>query len=155
MSNDINCGGEQLALTDGSDPKPCSETSEDIIEYTIKYLAESYKTYKRITTYDILHNLFGLVIFKLFNSTYPDGIAKHTNKDRIPLLYTLLLFPREAYFVGVTQDYIDSHPVIKNLCDMCPNMCVSNNRYFGRDVVGLNNNPILVVDLPFTSIFIP
>jgi hypothetical protein len=32
---------------------------------------------------------------------------------------------------------------------------VSNNRYFGRDVVGLNNNPILVVDLPFTSIFIP
>jgi hypothetical protein len=37
---------------------------------------------------------------------------------------------------------------------MSPNMCISNKRYFGRNIVGMNNNPLLVVDLPFTSVFI-
>jgi len=87
MSNGIDCGIEQLALTDGSDPKPYSE---DIIEYTIKYLSETYKTYKNSTTQDILHNLFGLVLFKLYNSTYPNGIAN--TQIKIVFLYYILYY---------------------------------------------------------------
>ena len=141
------CAIDQLALTDSIE-----ETKEDIIEWTIKRLIELYKS--GTSTRDILVNLVGICMFTLYNSIDPNGIDKHLYKDNVPLLYTILLFPREACFVGVTQYYIDNNPVIKNLCNMCPNMCVSNNRYFGRDVVGINNNPLLVVDLPFTSIFV-
>lgn len=149
----MDCAIEQLALTNSVDPKLCSETSKkDIIEWTIDYLIKSYNECK--TTREILKTLVGPRVFELYNSTYPTGIGKHLNCDDVPLLYTILLFPREGYFVGVTQDYIDNNPVIKNLCNMCSNMCVSNNRYFGRDIVGMENNPLLVVDLPFTSIFI-
>ena len=147
MSNGMDCAIDQLALS-----ASIEETKEDIIDWTIKYLIKSYKSGK--STHDILKILLGMCMFTLYNHTYPNGITRHLNKDDVPLLYTILLFPREACFVGVTQDYIDNNPVIKNLCNMCPNMCVSNNRYFGRDVFGINNNPLLVVDLPFTSIFV-
>lgn len=147
MSDGIDCAIDQLTLTDSVDPK-----TEDIIYWTIMYLIKSYES--GTPTHDILVNLVGFSMFTIYNHTYPNGIAKHLNKDRIPLLYTILLFPREGYFVGVTQDYIDNNPVIKNLCNMCSNMCVSNKKYFGRDVVGMENNPLLVVDLPFESIFV-
>ena len=125
---------------------------KDIIEWVIEYLIKSYKEGK--TTRNIIKDLAGCRTFELYNSTYPTGIGKHLNCDDIPLLYTVLLFPKEAKYVGVTQDIIDSNPVIKNLCNMCPNMCIPNKRYFGRNIVGMNNNPLLVVDLPFTSVFI-
>ena len=153
MSDIIDWASVQLRLTDSIDPKPCiEETNENIIEWTTKYLIKSYK--RDILTHEILKKLVGPRVFELYNSTYPTGIGKHLNCDDVPLLYTILLFPKEGRFVGVTQDYIDNNPVIKNLCNMCPNMCVSNNRYFGRNIVGINNNPLLVVDLPFTSIFV-
>jgi hypothetical protein len=144
--------------TDASIIMPLEKTIEktieekDIINWTIDNLIKSYN--ERKTTHEILKKLVGLRVFELYNNTYPTGIGKHLNCDDVPLLYTILLFPREAQFVGVTQDYIDSNPVIKNLCNMCPNMCVSNNRYFGRNIVGINNNPLLVIDLPFNSIFV-
>ena len=130
------------------------ETIEEkyIIEWTIDYLIKAYKAHK--STRNIIKDLAGCRVFELYNSTYPTGIGKHLNCDDIPLLYTVLLFPKEAKYVGVTQDIIDSNPVIKNLCNMCPNMCIPNKRYFGRNIVGMNNNPLLVVDLPFTSVFI-
>ena len=125
---------------------------KDIIEWVIEYLIKSYKKGK--STRDIIKDLAGCRTFELYNSTYPTGIGKHLNCDDIPLLYTVLLFPKEGQYVGVTQDIIDSNPVIKNLCNMSPNMCISNKRYFGRNIVGMNNNPLLVIDLPFTSVFI-
>ena len=125
---------------------------KDIIEWVIEYLIKSYKKGK--TTRDIIKDLAGCRVFELYNSTYPTGIGKHLNCDDIPLLYTVLLFPKEGKYVGVTQDIIDSNPVIKNLCNMSPNMCIPNKQYFGRNIVGINNNPLLVLDLPFTSVFI-
>ena len=124
----------------------------DIIEWTTDFSIKQYKKGK--STRDIIKDLAGCRTFELYNSTYPTGIGKHLNCDDIPLLYTVLLFPKEAKYVGVTQDIIDSNSVIKNLCNMSPNMCISNKRYFGRNIVGMNNNPLLVIDLPFTSVFI-
>jgi hypothetical protein len=143
-----------INTTEETTEETIDETIEEkyIIEWTIDYLIKAYKAHK--STRNIIKDLAGCRTFELYNSTYPTGIGKHLNCDDIPLLYTVLLFPKEAKYVGVTQDIIDSNPVIKNLCNMCPNMCIPNKRYFGRNIVGMNNNPLLVVDLPFTSVFI-
>lgn len=87
------CAIDQLALTDSI------EETKDIIEWTIKRLIESYKS--GTSTRDILVNLVGMCVFTLYNHTYPNGITRHLNKDDVPLLYTILLFPREACFVGL------------------------------------------------------
>ena len=61
----MDCAIDQLALTDSIE-----ETKEDIIDWTIKYLIESYKS--GTSTRDILVNLVGICMFTLYNHTYPN-----------------------------------------------------------------------------------